>query len=180
MLRQVSQLGEALQSLKQQLNLPTHTVRSQNVRRRTDGARLMRDYRISCIWIRLRNCNRPNRVQIGLIVHPLQHKPTRRGGQIEDLSANIAGFGRTDQCLSNIALSTRKISVIKICKTQLPLSAILPLCVSEGLCQGRYLRPITTHRRRIAFPVEITFNDETEHSKLFISLQERIPGEFLT
>jgi len=29
------------------------------------------------------------------------------------------------------------------------------------------------------FPVEITFNNETEHSKLFIRLQERIRGEFL-
>src|SRR5208282_703454 len=140
----------------------------------------MRDDWISCIGICLRNCNGPNRVQIGLIVHPLQHKPTRRGVQIEDLPADIAGFCRSDQCLSNIALSTRKISVIKICKTQLPLSAVLPLCISEGLCQGSYLRPIATHRWRIAFPVEITFDDETEHSKLFIRLQERIRGEFLT
>ncbi len=29
--------GKALQSLKHQLNLPTHTVRSENVRRRTAG-----------------------------------------------------------------------------------------------------------------------------------------------
>src|ERR1022692_3706517 len=139
----------------------------------------MSDYRISCIWIRLCNSNRPNRVQIGLIVHPLQHKPARRRGQIEDLATDITDFGRADQCLSNIALSTRKISVIKICKTQLPLRAVLPLCITEGLCQGRYLRPIATHRWRITFPVEITFNDETEHSKLFIRLQERIRGEFL-
>ena len=37
MLGDVSQVGKALQSLKHQLNLPTHTVRSQNVRRRTAG-----------------------------------------------------------------------------------------------------------------------------------------------
>src|ERR1700675_1460347 len=123
----------------------------------------MRDYRISCIWICLRNCNRPNRVQIGLIVHPLQHKPARRGGQKKDLAADIAGFGRTDQCLSNSALSTRKISVIKICKTQLPLLAVLPLCITEGLCQGHYLRPVATHGARITLPVEISFDDETEH-----------------
>lgn len=38
MLGHVAQLGEALQSLKHQLNLPRCAVRSQNVRRRTGGA----------------------------------------------------------------------------------------------------------------------------------------------
>ena len=140
----------------------------------------MRDYRVSCVGICLRNCNRPTCVLVGLIVHALQYKSTRRSGQIEDLAADIAGFRRTNQCLGNIALSTRQVSVKKICETNLPLRAVLPLCITEGLCQGRYLRPIATHRRRIAFPVEITFNNETEHSKLFIRLQERIRGEFLT
>ncbi len=44
MLGHVPQLGKALQSLKHQLNLPTHTVRSQNVRRRTAGADRKHDH----------------------------------------------------------------------------------------------------------------------------------------
>jgi hypothetical protein len=40
----VPQLGKALQSLKHQLNLPTHTVRSQNVRRRSAGAGRKHDH----------------------------------------------------------------------------------------------------------------------------------------
>src|SRR5712691_1675617 len=44
MLGHVSKLGKALQSLKHELDLPTHTVRSQNVRRRTAGASRKHDH----------------------------------------------------------------------------------------------------------------------------------------
>jgi hypothetical protein len=47
MLGHMPQLGKALQSLKHQLNLPTHTVRSQNVRRRTAGAGRKHDHVLS-------------------------------------------------------------------------------------------------------------------------------------
>src|SRR5260370_38102520 len=44
MLGHVPQLGEALQSLKHELNLPTRAVRSQNVRRRTAGVGCEHDH----------------------------------------------------------------------------------------------------------------------------------------
>lgn len=50
---------------------------------------------------------------------------------------------------------------------------------AQRLCQGCYLRPITTHRGGVDFPVEIALNDETEHPKFFIRLQKRICSEFL-
>jgi hypothetical protein len=55
MLGHVPQLGKALQSLKHQLNLPTHTVRSQNVRRRTAGAGRKHDHVLSKF-----ECSRPS------------------------------------------------------------------------------------------------------------------------
>lgn len=55
MLGHVPQLGEALQSLKHQLNLPTHTVKSQNVRRRTTGAGREHDHVLSKF-----ECSRPS------------------------------------------------------------------------------------------------------------------------
>src|SRR6266567_8149369 len=54
MLGHVPQLGEALQSLKHQLNLPTHTVRSQNVCRRTAGSGRKHDHVLSKF-----ECSRP-------------------------------------------------------------------------------------------------------------------------
>src|SRR6266849_5054859 len=55
MLGHVPQLGEALQSLKYQLDLPTHTVRSQNVRRRTAGAGRKHDHVLGKF-----ECSRPS------------------------------------------------------------------------------------------------------------------------
>lgn len=55
MLGHVPQLGKALQPLKHQLNLPTHTVKSQNVRRRTTGARRKHDDVLSKF-----ECSRPS------------------------------------------------------------------------------------------------------------------------
>jgi len=50
----VAELGKALQSLKHQLNLPAHTVRSQNVRRRTAGAGREHDHELGKF-----ECSRP-------------------------------------------------------------------------------------------------------------------------
>src|ERR1039458_8436955 len=55
MLGHVPQLGKALQPLKHQLNLPTHTVKSQNVRRRTTGAGRKHDDVLSKF-----ECSRPS------------------------------------------------------------------------------------------------------------------------
>ena len=51
----VPQLGETLQSLEHQLNLPTRTVRSQNARRRTAGAGRKHDHILSKF-----ECSRPS------------------------------------------------------------------------------------------------------------------------
>ena len=140
---------------------------------------LVRDYRISRVRICIRDCDSAIRVLNRLIVHALLCKAVRGGGQIEDFAADIAGFRRTDQCFGNIPLRARKVPVMKVCKTQLPLRAVFPLCIAESSCQGHHLRPIATHRGRVAFPIEIAFNDETEHPQFLIRLQERICGEFL-
>jgi hypothetical protein len=55
MLGHVPKLGKALQSLKHQLNLPTHAVRSQNVGRRTAGAGRKHDHILSKF-----ECSRPS------------------------------------------------------------------------------------------------------------------------
>src|SRR5258708_36892118 len=55
MLGHVPQLGEALQSLEHQLNLPTHTVVSQDFRCRTAGAGRKHDHVLSPF-----ECSRPS------------------------------------------------------------------------------------------------------------------------
>jgi len=50
----VPQLDEALQSLKRQLNLPTHPLRPQNVRRRTAGGGRKHDHVLNKF-----ECSRP-------------------------------------------------------------------------------------------------------------------------
>jgi tRNA A37 threonylcarbamoyladenosine dehydratase len=81
-------------------------------------------------------------------------------GSIESLIEGLASCDLIVDCTADpavfnylcAAVGTRKIPVIKVCKTKLPLRTVLPLCITEGLCQGRYLCPIATHRGRIAFP----------------------------
>src|SRR5258708_13173941 len=55
MLGNVPEVSEGLQSLEHQLNLPTHTVKSQNVRRRTAGAGRKHDHVLSKF-----ECSRPS------------------------------------------------------------------------------------------------------------------------
>src|SRR5580765_3137773 len=52
----MSQLGKALQSLERQLNLPTHTVCSQNIGRRPAGAGCKYDH-VLCKFERARPSN---------------------------------------------------------------------------------------------------------------------------
>src|SRR4029077_16316861 len=73
-----------------------------------------------------------------------------------------------------------EVAIVKICKTKLPLCSILPLRISQFLCEACHFRPITPHCRHIDFSVEIPFHNEAEHAEFFVGLQDWIRGDFLS